>query len=74
MPNASILNPLKTLEKLWFRGVLRGCKMGTLAWNGLNKSISPSYSKVSIILRLFRLAFRETLVSDKKDKIFAAFL
>ena len=33
--NAPILYPLKTSENLWFSGVFRGYKMGTLARNGL---------------------------------------
>ena len=34
--NVAVLNPLKTQENLWFFGVFRGNKMGTLAGNGLN--------------------------------------
>ena len=34
--NVSILYPLKTPENLWFSGVFRGYKMGTLAGSGLN--------------------------------------
>ena len=35
LANVSILYPLKTPENLWFSGVFRGYKMGTLARNGL---------------------------------------
>ena len=34
MANIAILYPLKTPENLWFSGVFRGYKMGTLARNG----------------------------------------
>ena len=33
--NVPILYPLKTPENLWFSGVFRGYKMGTLERNGL---------------------------------------
>ena len=33
LTNATILYSLKTLENLWFSGVFRGYKMGTLARN-----------------------------------------
>ena len=33
--NVSILYPLKTPQNLWFSGVFRGYKIGTLAKNGL---------------------------------------
>ena len=33
--NIPILYPLKTTENLYFSGIFRGYKMGTLAWNGL---------------------------------------
>ena len=36
--NDPILYPLKTPESLWFSGVFRGYKMGTLAGNGLMSS------------------------------------
>ena len=35
LANVPILYPLKTSETLWFSGVFRGYKMGTLAGNGL---------------------------------------
>ena len=35
LTDASILYPLKTSENLWFSGVFRGYKMGTLVKNGL---------------------------------------
>ena len=34
--NVPILHPLKTPENLWFSGVFRGCRMGTLVRNGLS--------------------------------------
>ena len=37
--NVLILHPLKTPENLWFSGVFKECKMGTLAANGLIKNI-----------------------------------
>ena len=33
--NVSILYPLKKLENLWFSGVFKGYKIGTLVRNGL---------------------------------------
>ena len=36
LANVPVLYPLKTLENLWFFGVFRGYKMGTLARNGLS--------------------------------------
>ena len=38
--NALVLYTLKTPENLWFSGVLRGYKMGTLATNGLMMEIT----------------------------------
>ena len=38
LANVPILYPLKPPENLWFSGVFRGYKMGTLARNGLSKS------------------------------------
>ena len=35
LASVPILYPLKTPENLWFSGVFRGYKMGTLARNGL---------------------------------------
>ena len=35
LANVPILYPLKTSENLWFSGVFRGYKIGTLARNGL---------------------------------------
>ena len=35
LANVPILYPLKTPENLWFSGVFRGYKIGTLAGNGL---------------------------------------
>ena len=36
LANVPVLYPQKTLENLWFFGVFRGYKMGTLARNGLS--------------------------------------
>ena len=36
LANVPVLYPLKALENLWFFGVFRGYKMGTLARNGLS--------------------------------------
>ena len=42
LANDPILYPLKTPENLWFSGVFRGYKMGTLARNGLSiPNITP---------------------------------
>ena len=40
LANAPILYLLKTPENLWFSGVLRGYKMGTLARNGISEKWS----------------------------------
>ena len=40
-----ILYPLETPENLWFSGVFRGYKMGTLARNGLISELKSFHSK-----------------------------
>ena len=47
LDNVPILDPLKTPEKLWFSGVFREYKMGTLAKNGISSktfSTIPAHS------------------------------
>ena len=44
--NISILYPLKTPENLWFSGVFREYKMGTLAGNGLNPLQRENYWRI----------------------------
>ena len=47
--NVLILYPLKTLENLWFSGVFRGYKMGTLA---RNESKASNRASTKSILRV----------------------
>ena len=54
LANVPILYHLKTPENLWFSGVFRGYKMGTLARNGLKEG------KIAHILNIFSYTCFET--------------
>ena len=55
-----ILYPLKTPKSLWFSGVFRGYKMGTLAWNGSTwvSSMASFYSVKTVKINFFKISFR----------------
>ena len=49
LANVPILNPMKTPENLWFSGVFRGCRTGTLAKNGLRGKLWKVVMKCKIV-------------------------
>ena len=57
-----VLYPLKTLENLWFSGVFRGCKIGTLAGNGLILTI---INNIFVFARVVHCLKEE---DDKKNR------
>ena len=67
LANVLILYPLKIPDNLWFSGVFRGYKMGTLARNGLNKIVKTILKRYywSSVQRCYQSAHSITLALFK---------
>ena len=70
-----ILYPLETPENLWFSGVFKGYKMGTLAKNGLISELKSFHSKSEDSSQFFLYFIPFMRISlEAEKKIMAKFM